>query len=639
MGLLPRFRARPVWRGNPNALSDGALTAAGFRVTHADSENLRRLIQPWQSRAFSYYDQLGEIKYASQFYARMLSPLRLYAAELDDKDDWVESENEIAKDALARIQDPGGGRETLLGSYGRLLFIAGEGLLFCSLDKETGLEQWEFLSTDELRVQGNTYIRYKAPSLQAEEYHEPRDEDWVPVDDDTAIAYRLWRRHPRFSALADSTMMGVLDECEELLLLTRAVRARARSRLAGAGILAISEDFSYAPLEATPDEDIRQDPFLADLTAAMMAPIANEGAASAVVPLVIRGTTEAVEKGIRHIQIVDPMQLYPETGLRNELIDRIAIGLDMPPEILRGLGDANHWSSWQIDEQAWKAHGQPIANQLVNDLTAAYFRPQLRADGVTDWTRFKIAYDPADVINHPDRTKDAKDAYKDRVIGKKWYREQIGAPEDAAPTKAELAEMIGVATRDSSLAWFGTPAPRGSAVEVAPGEISPNNGSDVPQEGPTTGAEVEPGPPDEPPDPQALLASFDLATVSRIVGAADLALLRAREAAGHRLRSLAKRDPDAAKMIEGLPGREIAPKLGRDRVKALGVTEIELVAPAAALIKDSLRVWGIDAQASSLIAEQIERHAAKTLYEERPATLPPQFHNYVAGILRDGRPG
>ena len=85
--------------------------------------------------------------------------------------------------------------------------------------------------------------------------HIDRDEEgaWVPVDDRTAVGYRLWQRHPRFSMLADSTMMGVLELCEELLLLTQSVRARARSRLAGSGILLIDERISPPPLEAKPD--------------------------------------------------------------------------------------------------------------------------------------------------------------------------------------------------------------------------------------------------------------------------------------------------------------------------------------------------------------------------------------------------
>ena len=633
------FPKRPGFSGNPNSL-----TAAGFRITHQDTDQLRRLIQPWQSRAFSYYDQLGEIKYASQFYARMLSPLRLYAAELDGNGDWVETTFEPAVQALERIQDPGGGRESLLGSYGRLMFLAGECYLLCSRDPDTGLEQWEMLSTDELRIQSGIYVRYRAPSMAAENLHEPKDEDFEPLDDDTAVAYRLWKRHPRYSMLADSTMLGVLDLCEELLLLTRAVRARARSRLAGSGILAISEDFSYSPLEPTPDENVKEDPFLADLTSAMVLPIQQEGAASAVVPLILRGPSDAIEKGIRHIQIVDPTQLYPETGLRTECIHRIALGLDMPPEILEGLQESNHWTAWQISEDTWQGHGQPIANQLVNDLNAAYFRPQLRADGVQDFGRYGIAYDASAIINKPDKTKNAFQLFADRAVGKKYLRDACGVPEDAAPTPEELNEMIGVAVRDGSLAIFGIPTIRTGGIETQPGVVQQGDtsgGSPVPPDG----AETEPGPPagGEPPDSNVLEAAANghqngtahALVLARISGAADLALFRAREAAGNRIRSLAKRDPETLRLLESVPARQVAAVLGPERTRALGVdSELELVSGVSPILVDALRLFGVRAPSvAHLVIEKIEQHAARTLYDANPSPLPPQFQSYVAGLV------
>jgi hypothetical protein len=629
MGLFRR--PVPVGSGFPNL--DGvkiadALTAAGFRVDHKDADQMRRLIQPWQARAFAYYDLLGELWYAAQFYARMMSLLRLYPAELDDNGDWVETTAEPAVAALERIQDPGGGREALLTAYGRLMFIAGESYLLCSIDPETGLEQWEMLSTDELRIQSGVYTRYRAPSMAAENLHEPSDDDFEPLGD-TAIAYRLWRRHPRYSMLADSPMKGVLDLAEELLLLTRAVRARARSRPASAGILAISEDFSHAPRETVPDEDIELDPFLRDLRDAMLAPIGNEGSPSAVVPLVVRGTTNAVEKGIRHIQIVDPTQLYPETGLRYECIKRMAIGLDLPPEILLGLADSNHWTGWLVDETTWKAHGQPASNQLVNDLTSAYFRPQLREDGVQDWERYAIAYDASAIVNHPDRATDAQKLYDRRAIGKQALRDAAGFDEEDAPDDDELNEMIGVAVRDGSLALFGIPSVKAGGIETEPGELVSADGTAQGQVGPTTGAEVEPGPAKS----NGAVDNESLTGAARIAGAADLAMLRAREVAGSRLRSLAKRDPEAQKLIDGVPNRTVAARLGAEMVKRLGEDERALVARARGVLEDALRMWGLDEETAALLVDQVERHAARTLYDENPSPLPPQFRSYVAGVL------
>lgn len=625
-----------------------SLTAAGSRIGKREAEQARRLIQPWQTRAFSYYHQLGEIHYASQFYARSLSSLELYAGEYIEQDDGRKilepTSDPTAVALLDRIQDPGGGRSGLLGAYGRLMFVAGEAYLLCTIDPDTEEERWEMLSTNELRVIGpNNFMRYKAPSLIAEDYHQPTEDDYEPLAADEAVVYRLWKRDIEFSALADSPMQPVLEIAEELLILTRAVRAQAKSRLAGRGILFIDDKIMPAPLEPAPDEDPAEDPLFMALTTAIITAIADEGSPAAVSPIIVRVPVPEGKKLadlVYHLTVSDPMQLYPETGLRRECIERLAIGLDMPAEVLTGMGDINHWGSWQVDENAWKAHIQPVANQLVDDLTSAYYRPALRAAGVQDPERFGIAYDASAVINHPDRGKDATDLYQARAIGKHAYREAKGFDDEDAPTDDELNEMIGVAVRDGSLALFGIPTVRSGGIEPTAGVIENAQGTSSAPTGAATGADVEKGPPPAPagdePLPETVLGSngSNSAAAARILAAADLGLLRAREVAGNRIRSLAKRDDDALAEVKGKRAGEVAAILGQDRVRALGVaSERDLVVGARDLIEDALRLWRLDEDAVGRLVTMIEEHAAKTLYEVQPSPLPPVFANYVSGLL------
>jgi hypothetical protein len=640
---VPRRRAKPSTILNPArsrvAHRLRSLTAAGARIKSKDADTVRRLIQPWQSRAYAYYDLLGEIKYAAQFYSRALSQLELYAAELNDEGEIVRTENPEVVDMLDRVQDPGGGRAAMLASYGRIMFLAGEAYLLCTQDTENDVEQWEMLSTDELRVTGvNTIVRYKAPSLMAEDIKEPADDDWEPMGDNEGIVYRIWKRHPRYSMLSDSTMQGVLDLCEELVLLTQAVRARARSRLAGPGVLFMADSFSPPPVDMNaPDDDAAEDPFLAAFTEAAMTPIQDEGSASAVVPLIIRGPLEAIEKGVKHVQIIDPTQLYPETGLRYETIKRLAIGLDMPPEILMGLQDSNHWTAWQIDEQTWKGHLQPIAQQLVDDLTAAFFRPSLKAAGITDWKKYSIAFDATAIINHPDRTKDAKDLYDAVAIGKTALREAAGFDEDDAPTEEERAERIGILTRDSSLAWYGIPKVTTGGVEEAPGQLVTPAG-EVGTPGASGGSEVEPGPP--PSEQPTAPPEETVIGAARIEGALDLAILRAREAAGSKLRSRARRvdrgegDEDLAELLRATPPGRCAAVLGPERLRVVSPSgELELVEGARGLITDSLRMFGItDEQKAKEVCDRVLVVAARTLYEESGARTPASLVNYVVGL-------
>ncbi len=648
MGLLSRRPAFTVSSPLRVGRAKNSLAASGQKVNRDRADTYRRLLQPWQARSFAYYDIVPEIKYAAQFYSRALAMLRLYAAKRDEGDDLVELEDpeDPAVQALERVQDPGGGRSNLLANYGRLIFLIGEAMLFVSRDEENdGIEQWEMLSPDELRASSAGYLRYKAPSLQAQVYELAPEEDFEPVGDDEAVAYRLWRRHPRYSMLADSTMQGVLDVAEELVLLTQSVRARARSRLAGSGILLVNGRISPPPSDADAnDEDPEDDPFIADLTEAMTKPIVDEGAASAVVPLVVRTDLDSLDQAMKHLQLVDPTQLYPETGLRNEAIRRLAIGLDMPPEILLGVGDVNHWGAWGIDEAAWKSHLQPVAQQLVDDLTSAYFQPYLREQGLEDWQDFVIGYDASKVINHPDRSKDAKDLYDRRALSKEALRESAGFDEDDAPSTEEWNEAVGIAVRDASLAVYGIPTIRGTGgIEPSAGEIEQGQQGTTVDAG-TSAAEAGKEPPQPPPErPGGVNGNGDgpggVATASasilagRVMGASEIALLRTRELAGSRLRNLAKRDPEALKLTDGVASRDIPHVLGRERCRELGAPdERSLVSGCEPLLDDALTSWLVPPQTAARLSSLLVEHAARHLYDERPPPLPTTYENYVSAL-------
>jgi hypothetical protein len=165
--------------------------------------------------------------------------------------------------------------------------------------------------------------------------------------------------------MADSPMRPLLDVVEELLILSRTIRATGRSRLAGAGILLWPAEANLG--SATPSNlpsvaGQAVDPVLADLMQAMMTPIGDEGVAAAVVPLLLRVPAQYIDH-VKHLFFDRPID--PEMAKqREELRRRIATGLDIPGEVLRGLEDLNHWNAWMIDEQTFKAHLEPLVIQI-----------------------------------------------------------------------------------------------------------------------------------------------------------------------------------------------------------------------------------------------------------------------------------
>ena len=618
-GRSPARRARPSF-----AASGVRIDPEGQPPSVDAAASQRLLLQAWQYQSFRYYNDIGEIHYASQFYARSLQNLRIYVGRKDAAGEIEEVDNSPqAEEILDDVQDPGGGRAGMLRAYGQLKWLIGEGYMIVTpSDGEGERNKWEFVSPAELIVLNGALLRQQAPGLPQRPLRYADDGNYEPEEPVTAVVYRWWQPHPMFSAQADAPMRGVLLLCDELERLTAAVRARSVSRMAGPGILLVPDEISQPPPEPVGDEAAQEDIFLRDLTEAAVAPITDPGTASAVFPALVRGAAEYL-KEMRMLQIHNPLETYPEENLRTELIRRIAISLDFPPEVLLGVSDVNHWNAWQIDEQTWKTHLQPVAQAFCEDLTASYFKPACRDAGIDGWEDLCVWYDASEIINHPDRTSDAKDLWDRGAISLETLREVAGFDDDDAPSEEERAERIGIATRDSSLAWYGIPTIRGGNIEPAPGEVESATGTEAAPGAPTpppaaTGAEVAKVPPA--PD-GAVTAAGNLSE------AVALTVDRCRELAGSRLRTRITRAPEdtrcseCADAIRDVPNGLVAAALAAPAAGLELPTPRELVAGGASLLREFAVRRGMDADQAALLAEQVERHAALTLFDERPPPM------------------
>lgn len=623
------------------------MTAAAVRVSEVrdDGRRFRRLAQPWQDMAFTYYHTVPECWYAAQYYARSLSLVRLYAAKKDDQGEVNElPASDEASKLLNRIQDPGGGTSQLLAAYGRLRFLVGEGFLICT--QERGGERWEFLSSKELRVyqDNKRYVRVRAPGLDPEELDEMPD-DQLPTEDlqpgadtqlstmerNTAAVWRLWNRDPEYSWWADAPTRAVLDLFEELLLLQLAVRARAKSRLAGAGILLLAQELDFGPPDknAAP-EDSSQDPFMARLQKAMVTPIKDPGSAMAVVPIIAKIPADQMQNAALHLKLHDPKETYPEEGLRQECIRRIATGLDMPQEILLGMADVNHWGSWQIDESSYKTHIRPVIQQLCSDLTALYLRPAAELEGYDGWEDLVVGFDAAELVNHPDRAKDAKDLHAAGAISYEALREASGfKDQDEMSDKDERATWLALQFKDPQM------LPESIRPEVqkaaTPGDVPPGQPPDQQQEPQTK---------DQTPDEQAqkqadtqqataasLFQEYTDRSANTVAAVAALASLRAREIAGSRLRSRVNGEH------KGTSNVELARAVGADRVRELGLTASGLVEGSTVLFRQILGELEVEPQTTHKLAQLVEEHAARSLFDEMTTPLSDQFLEYIRRVV------
>ena len=580
-------------RGRGAAAALGAIVASATKLKLKQGGNASRRQSPsWQKDAFAYYDSLGEIWYSAQFYSRTLSKLVLKPQLLNDQDDPEDTDDPAAWEVLDRMQDPAGGRRELQGQYGKLRFLIGEMYLFCHLDEETGQEIWEILSPFELEFDGRVYTRKTTPKDEGRKYLDAGADQLDPTGDATATGWRLWVKHPLFSGLADSPMRAVLDECEELLLLSQGVRAGARSRLQGNGILTIPSEISPAPTGkpgAPADDNAQNDQFFSDLTEAMVTPIGDEGSASAVVPMLVRGQAELL-KYITHIPLYRPDQIKETRAERRDCIERIALGLDLPPEILLGVTDANHWTAWQIDEDAWKAHVQPVADAMVADLTNSYFRPSLREMGHANWDRLVIGYDESDVVRRPNKSGDAIRLFDRMELSGEKLRKEAGFEEDDAPTPQEIADRL----------------ERAAAMGKGAQETPPRNDAPVPRGDSKPGK----GAPDE-------------AAAARIETAAELMIARSRHVAGSRIRTRLQRERDWKQLVAHVPNDLVAYTVYQNLghlPASLGAPDA-LVAGGGEMYLSRLERWGMSRPHAEQLVRACEEAARDTLLDPEAGPL------------------
>lgn len=583
------------------------LTASAMPVRPQDTEERRRqanTTSDWQKSCFAYTKSIPELNYASRFYSKMLKRLRIFPATRQSNDQITPIKSGLPVDLLERIQDPGGGRSQILGSYGRLMFIAGEGYLF-GRDLGADEERWAFVSTTEVELSENKVIWRPNESGAAKEY----------AFGSQALLYRMWSPDPERSGEPESPMKAVLEIAEELAILTKAVRATAVSRILQ-GLLKVPSEISFGSEEVGLDDDPEENKLLADLIDHITGAIENAGSAEAAVPFIGEGAAEFLHE-LEWIKMHDPATDYLEQNLRVEAVNRLAIGLDMPPEILKGMAAANHWGARQIMHDTWRSHGAPVAEQFCDDLAEAYLRPALREAGFENWRDVVVHYDDSDVMTSPDRSTDADQAYDRGQISDEGYLELKGIDESLAASEEEKKIWLATKMRDAAF-LKGTPYEIESPV---PSAFPP---------GPTPSTDQGPPASETPPEPGPAGTSRQESRSLAMRGAGELALLRCRELAGARIRTAHKRNPAIAAQLDGRPNAFVAAVLGQEQIVEAGTPEpLALVRGGTDIFITLCLEWHIEETQARAIAQMIEVYAARTLFEPRL----PQFPSGVSAQI------
>lgn len=420
----------------------------------------------WQREAWEYYDAIGEVKYAFQLVGAVMSRLRIAASLVLDEDATPvsigsfiadrEAQNaeervefarkqitppdsftdEVLSYARVLVRDLGsghGGISGLLRDFAVNLSIPGE----CYLVNYQG--RWQIYSTSEIvirRGDKKVFLRkFRTNSTGVGAGPSQYDEELPP----STFIGRIWRPHPRFTYEPDSSMLALRDPCNELLTLQQMIRGVARSRM-NAGILFVPDGLSVAASVLTEDDD-DEDLFEQELYESMTAPISDEAAASAIVPMIVRGPGELSDQ-LKHIQFGREADQWLITRA-DRVLESIMQGIDVPKDLVTGLANVKYSNAVVIDESLYKSHIEPLALLFCDAVTTMYLRPAMKSQfpDLTDEDLMSLCvwYDPSEVVSRPDPANSANDGYDKFVLSGSAWRRAHGFSNTDAPTEAELA--------------------------------------------------------------------------------------------------------------------------------------------------------------------------------------------------------
>ncbi len=548
----------------------------------------------WQYDALSYSDSVPELKAAMMWYGNCGSRIRLvpglyddYGAvqtSFDDSDVEPPPELDEAAEYIYELRDRLGGQSEITRAGFENFFCTGEAYLV-GYEGVAG-NDWEMLSINELRAMGSgsktlgqKFARMWGPGLPLEE-----------LPEGTFIG-RLWWPHRRFKRLADSSVHGCLEVLESLVLLTHGVRASQVSRLRGAGILFVPTGSIAGYGEGGEEGSEEDDPWLRDFMEAMVNPIEDPASSSRVAPLVTEMDGDDIAK-VKFLSFGE-MDRAESVVERREAIERLGMGLNIPPSRILGHSESTFDNAATITEDEFRTYLEPTAILLCAGLTNTYLAERFRAAHriapdaplPPPYDRIAVGYDASKLIAKPDRSKEIMQALQVApwIVSGAAARRAIGIEEADAPDDTEILETL---HRHQQLNTRGTIriAETDPTLSVAVDRVllaDPDGDLDEAalkvdeqQAAPTPPAPVvvpaAPAPPSpgdgEPPVTASAMPASSLFAV-RASAAAELAVTLAVEAAGRRLRGKARGASKSA--LDGVPNDRVALTLGPAAVAKL----------------------------------------------------------------------
>lgn len=589
----------------------GALTAAARPLSGTQDDAPQRHQRAWQDEAWAFYHDSGPLRFAATWIANLISRARLQAARVSpgssEPEPLTSGPAAEVMEALAGGLD---GQTAMLKSLGIHLTVPGIAYLV-GTDPGDGAA-WRVYSSKVLRLKSA-----RTPSREpVYELLTGERTNWRELPRETLVV-KVWRPDEEIYWEPDSPARAALTSLRELRRIAQYVDAVLASRIASAGIFIFPTEASF-PTAQGKDRPAGQHPFVSEVMEVMTTAVKQPGTAAQLVPIPVEVPFEMVE-GFKHLDFATQLSEHVLT-MRDSALRQSAVALDVPAEILTGLGEMSHWGAWQIEESAVKVHAEPLLEVVTGALTQGYLLPTLEAmgedtDGIIAWA------DAANMKTRPDRSRSAVELYDRLEIDGDALRRETGMSEFDRPGTAELAVMafkkILANPQLATIALQGLDidVPEPPITVTAPGQRGPGVDTEGEEE---TGAEGQ-----GPPNTRENGASPPLGNVPE--RAALIALegfvVRALERASNKIRSayLAQRSEE---LVDCPPGQA--------HCCVGGVTNAtELLKDAFTRVPDCARELGLDPVATVQCLDAY----CRTLLERGFAHERSSFERALSGVL------
>lgn len=486
-----RRKAAPPPVEEPKANIPQAVVASAARLNlPVDAwRDMRYTDEAWQGLAWNFYDTIPQLHNAVEYIGSACSLVRIYVAHKDEngiRGAEVTDNKQVAALAETLFGGPGAKAE-MLRNIGQSLTVAGELYILGRFPKGKKLGQWFTAAPAAVRPMGDRFT-----VLMGKAFYE----DFYPGTD---MVMRVWTPHPARNYLSDSPVRGLLGLLDEMASMQQFVRSQMNSRIANASILPVPSELSVPSGDSTTTADV-YDALFETITSNLE----GRGTAAQVAPIIWQMPTEQLAV-MANVQPITFESVLSETAiaLRKEQQEKLALGMNVPTEIMLGGREMNHWSVWWASEEFIVKTIAPLFNRIVDALNTAYLVPGLEQLGL-DPDDYTYWYDTAPLANSANKLRDAIDLYNLGLLAGHAVRAAGAFGEHEAPDDEEVAvrftkdvvlrdpalfnseevrEYIGIDGIDQTVPELATPAPPPPApqrgpMEVEAGEapVQPSNG-------------------------------------------------------------------------------------------------------------------------------------------------------------------